>query len=123
MTCHELEAARLGLMNVLGTDDRSAREHAEQELEGRMDGPIGAMATASSLDELRRHLDAALVELEERVAATEEGDPEADYLRGRLVAVRDAERSLARLADHGDSLLADHGAAHDTLHEAFPADG
>ena len=35
MSCYEIEALRLGLMNVLGTEDRSAREHAEKELEGR----------------------------------------------------------------------------------------
>lgn len=122
MTCHELEALRLGLMNVLGTDDRSAREHAEKELEGHLDGPIEGLAEADSLSDLQRHLDAALVDLEEEVAATPEDDPAYDYLRGRLVAVRDAERSLARVADHGDSLLGDLGETHHSLHDAFPAD-
>ncbi|MCG1003701.1 MULTISPECIES: DUF3209 family protein [Halobacterium] len=122
MTCHELEALRLGLMNVLGTDDRSAREHAEKELEGHLDGPIEGLANAESLSALQRHLDAALVDLEEQVAATDDSDPEYDYLRGRLVAVRDAERSLARVANHGDSLLADLGETHHSLHDAFPGD-
>ncbi|MUV61504.1 DUF3209 family protein, partial [Halobacterium sp. CBA1126] len=85
MTCHELEALRLGLMNVLGATDRSAREHAEKELEGHLDGPIEGLATADSLAELQRHLDAALVDLEEQVAAADEADPDYDYLRGRLV--------------------------------------
>ncbi|MGB9965119.1 DUF3209 family protein [Halobacterium hubeiense] len=122
MTCHELEALRLGLMNVLGATDRSAREHAEKELEGHLDGPIEGLATADSLAELQRHLDAALVDLEEQVAAADEADSDYDYLRGRLVAVRDAERSLARLADHGDALLADLGETHHSLHDAFPGD-
>jgi len=122
MTCHELEALRLGLMNVLGTGDRSAREHAEKELDGELDGPIEGLAEADSLADLQRHLDAALVDLEERVAAADERDPEYDYLRGRLVAVRDAERSLSRLADHGDSFLDDLGETHHSLHDAFPAD-
>ncbi|WP_435143603.1 DUF3209 family protein [Halobaculum sp. P14] len=122
MSCHELEALRLGLMNVLGTDDRSAREHAEKELEGHLDGPIEGLATAESLSALRRHLDAALVDLEEDVASADESAPGYDYLRGRLVAVRDAERSLARLADHGDSFLDDLGETHHSLHDAFPAD-
>lgn len=122
MSCHELEALRLGLMNVLGTTDRSVREHAEGELEGHMDGPIEGLATADSFAELRRHLDAALVDLEEEVAAADEDDPGYDYLRGRLVAVRDAETSLARLTDHGDALLDDLGTTHHALHEAFPAD-
>jgi len=122
MSCHEIEALRLGLMTVLGTGDRSAREHAETELEGHMEGPIEALATAESLSELRRHLDAALVDLEEEVAAADEDDPAYGYLRGRLVAVRDAERSLARLTDHGEALFEDLGATHHALHEAFPAD-
>jgi hypothetical protein len=122
MTCHELEALRLGLMNVLGTADRSAREHAERELEGQLDGPVGALAKADSLSAVQRHLDAALVDLEEEVAATDPGDPEYDYLRGRLVAVRDAERSVARLTDQGEGVLDGLGDAHDLLHEAFPTD-
>jgi len=122
MSCLELEALRLGLMNVLGTDDRAAREHAETELEGELEGPIEGLATAETLDELRRHLDAALVDLEEQVARLEDDDPEADYVRGRLVAVRDAERSLARLADHGEGLLDGLGETHHDLHDAFPVE-
>ena len=122
MSCHEIEALRLGLMNVLGTSDRSVREHAEKELEGHLEGPIEGLANAESLSELQRHLDAALVDLEEQIATADESDPEYDYLRGRLVAVRDAEQSLARLTDHGDSLLDDLGTSHDVLHEAFPVD-
>jgi hypothetical protein len=123
MTCHELEALRLGLMNVFGTDDQSARDHAEKELEGHLEGPIEGLANAESLSALQRHLDAALVDLEEEVAATDESAPDYDYLRGRLVAVRDAERSLARLADHGDAFLDDLGEIHHALHDTFPTDG
>jgi len=120
MSCLELEALRLGLMNVLGTDDRAAREHAEKELDGELEGPIEGLAAAETLDELRRHLDAALVDLEEEVATLDPDDPEADYVRGRLVAVRDAERSLARLATQGEDLLDGLGETHHDLHDAFP---
>jgi hypothetical protein len=123
MTCHELEALRLGLMNVLGTDDQHAREHAEQELEGHLEGPIEGLANAESISALQRHLDAALVDLEEEVAATDASAPDYNYLRGRLVAVRDAERSLARLADLGDAFFDDMGEIHHALHDTFPADG
>lgn len=122
MSCLELEALRLGLLNVLGTDDRAAREHAEAELEGELQGPIEGLATAQTLDQLRRHLDAALVDLEEEVATLGADDPEADYVRGRLVAVRDAERSLARLASHGAGLLDGLGETHHDLHDAFPVE-
>lgn len=122
MTCHELEALRLGLMNVLGTADRSAREHAEKELEGELSGPIEALANAESLSAIERHLDAALVDLEEEVARADEDSQEYDYLRGRLVAVRDAEQSVRRLTGQGESVLDGLGETHDVLHEAFPAD-
>jgi hypothetical protein len=122
MSCHEIEALRLGLMNVLGTADRSVRDHAEKELEGHRDGPVGALADAETLSELQRHLDAALVHLEEEVATADESDPEYGYLRGRLVAVRDAERAVRRLTGQGEGVLDGLGEAHDTLHEAFPVD-
>ena len=124
MSCDEIEALRLGLLNVLGTADESARQHAEQELGDALDGngPIAALAGAESLAALRRHLDAALVDLESEVAAVDADDPRSDYLRGRLVAVRDAERSVARLAENGESLLEDLGDSHQTLHETFPVE-
>ena len=122
MSCYEIEALRLGLMNVLGTEDRSAREHAEKELEGNLEGPIEALANAETLSEVERHLDAALVDLEEEIAATEPNDPEYAYTRGRLVAVRDAERAVQRLNCQGESVLSGLGEAHDVLHEAFPID-
>jgi len=122
MTCHEIEALRLGLMNVLGTADRSVREHAEKELEGEREGPIAALADAESMETIERHLDAALVDLEEQVAAADPDDPDHDYLRGRLVAVRDAERAVRRLTGQGESILDGLGDAHDTLHETFPED-
>ena len=122
MTCHEIEALRLGLMNVLGTADRSVREHAEKELEGEREGPIAGLADAESMETIERHLDAALVDLEEQVAAADPDDPDHDYLRGRLVAVRDAERVVRRLTGQGESVLDGLGDAHDTLHETFPED-
>ncbi|MDL5363116.1 DUF3209 family protein [Halalkalicoccus sp. NIPERK01] len=122
MSCYELEALRLGLMNVLGTEDRSTREHAEKELDGHLDGPIEALANAKTLSEIERHLDGALVDLEEGIAAADPDDPEYDYMRGRLVAVRDAERAVHRLTDQGESVLDGLGEAHDVLHETFPVD-
>lgn len=122
MSCYEIEALRLGLMTVLGTADRSTREHAETELDGHLDGPIEALAEAETLSGIERHLDAALVELEEEIATTDSSDPEYDYLRGRLVAVRDAERAVHRLTTQGESVLDGLGKVHDMLHETFPVD-
>ncbi|AFO58777.1 MULTISPECIES: DUF3209 family protein [Natrinema] len=122
MSCHEIEALRLGLMNVLGVGDDSTRDHAEKELEGHLEGPIKGLAEADSLAEVERHLDAALVDLEEEVAAMDNDDPEYDYTRGRLLAVRDAERAIQRLHAQGESIVDGLGDAHDTLHETFPVE-
>lgn len=122
MTCHEIEALRLGLMNSLGVDDDAAEKHAREELGEEPAPHIAALADADSLAACARHLDTALVELEEEIAATQADDPSYDYLRGRLVAVRDAEASVERLLNHGESLLDDLGESHHTLHEAFPVD-
>ena len=122
MSCHELEALRLGLMTVLGTEDRSAREHAETELEGHLEGPIEALAEAESLEAVERHLDAAIVDLEEEIAGTDPDDPEYGYIRGRLVAVRDAELAIRRLTQHGEGILDGLENSHHVLHEAFPVE-
>ena len=61
MSCYELEALRLGLMSVLGTEDRHAREHAETELEGHLEGPIEALANAETLEQIERHRGTILV--------------------------------------------------------------
>jgi hypothetical protein len=122
MTCHEIEALRLGLMNSLGVGDDAARKHARDELCDEPEPHIEALAGAESLAECRRHLDAALVELESEVADADPDGRAYDYLRGRLVAVRDAEGALERLLTHGEGALEDLGASHETLHEAFPTD-
>jgi hypothetical protein len=122
MTCHELEALRLGLMNVLGIDDRNAREHAKAELGEQLDGPIEGLAHAENLSAIERHLDAALVDLEEQIAAMDAETPEYDYLRGRLVAVRDAEQAVRRVTQHGESVFSGLGETHHALHEIFPTE-
>jgi hypothetical protein len=122
MTCHEIEALRLGLMNSLGVGDDATRKHARDELGENPEPHIAALADAESLAACRRHLDTALVELEAEVAATDDTAPEYDYLRGRVVAVRDAAGALDRLLDHGEAFLEDLGDSHHTLHETFPVD-
>jgi len=122
MSCHEIEALRLGLMTVLGTEDDHARQHAKSELEGHMEGPIEALANATTMAAIERHLDAALVDLEEEIARTDADSPEYDYMRGRLVAVRDAERAVSRITAQGEDVLDGLGEAHDLLHEAFPVE-
>jgi uncharacterized protein YjiS (DUF1127 family) len=60
--------------------------------------------------------------LEEEAMAADATDPDGAYLRGRVVAVRDAERTVRRLRNRTDDLLDDLGEAHHTLHETFPVE-
>ena len=124
MACEELEALRLALMNITGATDESVRQHAEAEIGDALEegGPIAALAAASTLDEAERHLDAALLELNEEAMAADPTDRDGAYLRGRVVAVRDAARTLRRLRADTDSFLDDLGEAHHTLHETFPVE-
>ena len=122
MSCDEIEALRLGLMNVLGTEDPAVREHAETELGDELSGPLAALKNAETLAEIERHLDAALVDLEAELADTSSDDPEYNYLRGRVVAVRDAERAIHRLTTQTESVLEGLGEAHHMLHETFPVE-
>jgi hypothetical protein len=121
MACAELEALRLALMNLNGTVDESVRQHAEAEIGDELEanGPIAALANATTLDEIQRHLDAALIDLEEAAMAADPDDPDGAYLRGRVVAVRDAKRTVRRLRRRTDDLLDDLGEAHHTLHETL----
>jgi hypothetical protein len=124
MACAELEALRLALMNLTGTVDESVRNHAEAEIGDELEagGPVAALAEAETLDEIQRHLEAALIDLEEEAMAADATDPDGAYLRGRVVAVRDAERTVRRLRNRTDDLLDDLGEAHHTLHETFPVE-
>ena len=121
MTCHEIEALRLGLMNSLGVGDDATKQHARDEL-GETPAPhIEALAEAETLAACRRHLDTALVELESEVAATDSNAPDYDYQRGRPVAVRAAAAALARRLTHGEGFLEAPGEIHHAPHETFPA--
>ncbi|MFD1634431.1 DUF3209 family protein [Haloplanus ruber] len=124
MACAELEALRLALMNLTGTVDESVKQHAEAEIGDELaaGGPIAALAEAETLDEIQRHLEAALIDLEEEAMAADATDPQGAYLRGRVVAVRDAERTVRRLRERTDAMLDDFGEAHHTLHETFPTE-
>jgi DNA repair ATPase RecN len=92
--------------------------------DGGAESPVQELARVlTAVAELQRHLDTVLVELEETAAALDADDPEYAHTRGRLVAVRDAERSLARLANSGESFLDHLGDSHHTLHQVLRIEG
>ena len=70
MACYEVASLRLALHNLLGNRPPHERTHEEEELGPRLDepGPLKALANATSLADMRAALDAAGLELEQRVA-------------------------------------------------------
>ncbi|XGI83111.1 DUF3209 family protein [Halorutilales archaeon Cl-col2-1] len=124
MSCQEIEALRLGLMNVIGIEDRSAERHAEKELGDALeeDGPLKALANAESLSEIQRHLDAAIVDLEDKVANADESRDDYEYLRGLLLTLRETEKTVERLSENAETFFEGLSDSHEKLHETFPVE-
>lgn len=123
MACHELAALRLGLMRILGRDDEAEKQHEVAELgdSAERDGPIRSLMEARDLAELARFFDAAVVELEDRVAGTDAGDPQLPYLKTLLVLTRKVEMELEGRVAAVVRLFEELEEVHDFVHELYPA--
>src|SRR5581483_11690533 len=125
MACHEIAALRLGLMRVLGIDDEAERQHELAELN---QGPkptatLQALVEAKDFAGLKQGFESALVELEERVAATPQDDPQLGYLRALVVLTKKVELDLRNQLESTTRLYRDLDEMHDLVHEIFPAPG
>lgn len=123
MACHEIAALRLGLMTVLGRDDAAERQHELAELGdgAAAPGPVRALCEAVDLAALRRCYEAAIAELEHRVATTPAGDGKLPYLRTLIVLTRKVELDLGHHVDGLVDLYRDLETMHDLVHEIYPA--
>ncbi len=124
MACHEIAALRLGLMRLLGVNDEAARQHELAELSGGASRPgaLGSMCEANDLKSLCRFYEAAVSELEERVAATSPGDPNLSYLRSLIILAKKIELDLSNQLDALTRLFNDLEQMHDFVHEIYPVD-
>ncbi|MEC7948668.1 MAG: DUF3209 family protein [Myxococcota bacterium] len=122
MACYEVASLRLALHNLLGDRPAHERTHEEEELGSKLseDGPLKALANATSLAQIRAALDAAGLELEQRVADMPEDAPQLGYWRSLVVTVKRTQRDLARMASDLEQYYRDLDLVHDTLHEIFP---
>lgn len=122
MSCHEIAALRLGLMNLLGLDDEAERQHEWAELgpAGQAPGPLRALTEARDLGALRRAFESALVALSERVARMAPDAPALPYHRSLLVLTRKVELELASLAETWTRHYRDLEELHDFVHELYP---
>jgi hypothetical protein len=124
MACHEIAALRLGLMRVLGRNDRAEREHELSELGSAASsaGPVRSLCDASDLEGIKRAYDAAIAELEQRVSATASDDPKLPYYRTLVVLTKKVELELQHQIEGLTHLYRDLDAMHDFVHEMYPAD-
>lgn len=123
MACHELAALRLGLMNLLGRDDPSERQHELEELGAAASesGPIQALTKADNLAALAQHYESSVTRLEERVAQTPEGDEKLAYLRTLVVLTKKVELDLQMYTRALTQFYVDLDEVHDFVHEVYPA--
>lgn len=127
MSCHEIAALRLGLMQILGRDDEAERQHELAELGSAAEqaGPLRAAARATDLAGLQRAYEAAIAALEERVSAASgagPADPRLPYLRALVVLTRKIELDLQHQIDSLTHLYRDLEEMHDFVHEVYPAE-
>ncbi|MEM6671571.1 MAG: DUF3209 family protein [Planctomycetota bacterium] len=122
MACHEIAALRLGLMDLLGIDDESERQHELAELgeAASTPGPLASMLAAKNLAELRTQFAASLSDLEGRVANLDAQSPNMPYLRSLLILTRKVEMELVRSEHSFKGLFRDLEEMHDFVHELFP---
>lgn len=123
MACHEVAALRLGLMRILGIEDAAERAHELAELGAAAEapGPIGALTQAADLSRLRTLYQAALAELDEKVARTPPDDPKLPYYRSLVILTKKIELDLRNQTDALTRLYRDLEEMHDFVHEIYPA--
>lgn len=124
MSCHEIAALRLGLMNVLGRKDDAERQHELAELgdAAAAAGPIQSLCDVRDLSSLKELYDAATAALEERISNQAPEDPRLPYLRTLVVLTKKVELDLKHQIDGLTHLYQDLEEMHDLVHEIYPAD-
>jgi hypothetical protein len=123
MACHEIASLRLGLMRILGLDDEAERQHELAELGdgANQPGPIRSLCGAQDLASMRRFFEAALADLEQRIAATPATDPDLPYLRSLLILNKKVELDLQNYVQGLNSFYRNLDEMHDLVHEIYPA--
>jgi len=124
MACHEIAALRLGLMRVLGRNDEAERQHELAEIGTGVQtpGPVRSLCEAPDLASLKQFFEAALSDLNSRVAATSSNDPKLPYYRSLVVLTKKVELDLSNHIDGLSRFYRDLDEMHDFVHEIFPAE-
>lgn len=122
MACYEVASLRLALFNLLGDRPSHERTHEVEELGSKLTepGPLKLLAEANNLSSLRKALDAAALELEQKVADMATDAPQLGYYRALVVTVKRTQRDLSRMSADLERYYSDLDEIHDVLHEIFP---
>ena len=122
MACYEVASLRLALFNLLGDRPEHERTHEAEELGSKLTepGPLKMLAEATNLSALQKALDAAALELEQKVADMPAAAPQLGYYRALVVTVKRTQRDLARMSADLERYYSDLDEIHDVLHEIFP---
>jgi hypothetical protein len=123
MACHEVAALRLSLMTILGIDDDAERQHERAELgaAATASGPIRALCEAADLGGVQRAFEAALADLDAKVARTPPNDPKLAYYRSLMILTKKVELDLRNHTDSLQRFYRDLDEMHDFVHEIYPA--
>jgi hypothetical protein len=124
MSCHEIAALRLGLMNVLGHKDPAERAHELAELgaAAKTPGPLASLAEAHDLATVASLYVTSLGALLDKVAKTPESDPKLPYYRSLVVLTKKVELELRAHVDGLARLNRELEEMHDLVHEMVPAE-
>jgi hypothetical protein len=123
MSCHEIAALRLSLMKVLGVEDEAERQHELAELgpAALKPGPVAALCEAPNFARIRMSYEAALAQLEEKVASTAADDPKLPYFRSLVILTKKVELDLRSQEESLMRFYRDLETMHDFVHECYPA--
>jgi hypothetical protein len=124
MSCHEVAALRLGLMNVLGIDDEAERLHELAELGTNVSepGPLQSLSQARDFGRLKLLFEASLARLDEKVARTPADDPKLAYYRSLIVLTKKVELDLRNHTESLARFYRDLEEMHDFVHAIYPAE-
>jgi hypothetical protein len=122
MSCHEIAALRLGLMQLLGIQDEAERRHELAELGDALEkpGPLRALASARDLEGLCTSYASALSQLTERIARAGAHEPKLPYLRTLAVLTKKVELDLRASVDALTRFWRELEEVHDYVHEIYP---
>jgi hypothetical protein len=122
MACHEIAALRLGMLNVLGVDRPTDRQHELAELGDALttSASLKNLAESSSFEDLRRGFEDSLSQLEDRVSGMPATDAQRPYYQSLLVLNKKIEMDLRQMSKQIEQYYLNLEEIHDQMHEVFP---